>query len=83
MPNLHSQAFQRAMAGAAERGGPAGDSFWSWRELMSDNFLAKVFLISDFLPTFSKFEIRPRLVAPCPSCYRFGSTVRAIREIPV
>ncbi|MEE8245668.1 MAG: formimidoylglutamate deiminase [Alphaproteobacteria bacterium] len=34
MPNLHSHAFQRAMAGAAERGGPAGDSFWTWRELM-------------------------------------------------
>jgi formimidoylglutamate deiminase len=34
MPNLHSHAFQRAMAGAAERAGPGGDSFWSWREQM-------------------------------------------------
>jgi len=34
MPNLHSHAFQRAMAGAAERAGPAGDSFWSWRQQM-------------------------------------------------
>ncbi|MBN8728622.1 MAG: formimidoylglutamate deiminase [Xanthomonadales bacterium] len=37
MPNLHSHAFQRAMAGLAERRGPAGqaeDSFWTWRETM-------------------------------------------------
>lgn len=32
--NLHSHAFQRAMAGLTEVGGPGGDSFWSWRELM-------------------------------------------------
>ena len=33
--NLHSHAFQRAMAGLAERRGGAGqDSFWTWRELM-------------------------------------------------
>jgi formimidoylglutamate deiminase len=34
MPNLHSHAFQRAMAGLAERRGPAADSFWTWREVM-------------------------------------------------
>ena len=34
MPNLHSHAFQRAFAGAAERRGPGQDSFWSWREAM-------------------------------------------------
>lgn len=34
MPNLHSQAFQRGMAGLTEKGGPQGDSFWSWRMLM-------------------------------------------------
>ena len=34
MPNVHSHAFQRAMAGLTEKGGPAGDSFWSWREQM-------------------------------------------------
>ncbi|MDO9707757.1 formimidoylglutamate deiminase [Paracraurococcus lichenis] len=35
LPNLHSHAFQRAMAGATERRSPAGqDSFWSWRETM-------------------------------------------------
>ncbi|MEE8499088.1 MAG: formimidoylglutamate deiminase, partial [Kiloniellales bacterium] len=34
MPNLHSHAFQRAMAGLAERAGPKDDSFWTWREVM-------------------------------------------------
>ena len=34
MPNLHSHAFQRAMAGLTEKGGPESDSFWSWREQM-------------------------------------------------
>jgi formimidoylglutamate deiminase len=32
MPNLHSHAFQRAMAGRTQRGGPGQDSFRSWRE---------------------------------------------------
>jgi formiminoglutamate deiminase len=34
MPNLHCHAFQRGMAGLAERRGPTGDSFWTWREVM-------------------------------------------------
>src|SRR5690606_2069405 len=34
MPNLHSHAHQRAMAGLAERRGGSGDSFWTWREAM-------------------------------------------------
>lgn len=35
MANLHSHAFQRALAGLAEhRGGVADDSFWTWRDLM-------------------------------------------------
>ena len=41
MTNLHSHAFQRAMAGLAERGGGSGGGpggshgdFWSWRETM-------------------------------------------------
>ena len=34
MPNLHSHAFQRAMAGLAERAGPEDDSFWTWRQVM-------------------------------------------------
>ncbi|MEP9322452.1 formimidoylglutamate deiminase [Paraburkholderia phymatum] len=38
MPNLHSHAFQRAMAGLTEYRAALGkgvvDSFWSWRDLM-------------------------------------------------
>jgi len=34
MPNLHSHAFQRAMAGLAERQTHSEDSFWTWRETM-------------------------------------------------
>jgi formimidoylglutamate deiminase len=34
MPNLHSHAFQRAMAGLAEHRGRSEDSFWTWRETM-------------------------------------------------
>lgn len=34
IPNIHSHAFQRAMAGLAERQSDPRDSFWTWRELM-------------------------------------------------
>jgi formimidoylglutamate deiminase len=34
LPNLHSHAFQRAMAGLTERRGSESDSFWTWREQM-------------------------------------------------
>lgn len=34
LSNLHSHAFQRGMAGLAERRGPEGDNFWTWREVM-------------------------------------------------
>ncbi|MGH7023540.1 MAG: formimidoylglutamate deiminase [Caulobacteraceae bacterium] len=34
MGNVHSHAFQRAMAGLAETRSPAGEDFWSWREVM-------------------------------------------------
>ncbi len=34
MANLHSHAFQRGMAGLAERAGTGDDSFWTWREVM-------------------------------------------------
>ena len=34
MPNVHSHAFQRAMAGLTERAGGKKDNFWSWRETM-------------------------------------------------
>ena len=32
--NLHSHAFQRAMAGMTERRGHPQDTFWTWRQLM-------------------------------------------------
>lgn len=42
MTNLHSHAFQRAMAGLTERRGPGGDDhFWTWRETMY-RFLARL-----------------------------------------
>ncbi len=34
LSNVHSHAFQRGMAGLAERRGPAHDDFWTWREVM-------------------------------------------------
>ena len=36
MPNVHSHAFQRAMAGLTEVVGPDEDNFWTWRETMYD-----------------------------------------------
>jgi formiminoglutamate deiminase len=41
LSNVHSHAFQRGMAGLAERAGPDGDDFWSWREVMY-RFLARM-----------------------------------------
>jgi formimidoylglutamate deiminase len=34
LPNLHSHAFQRGMAGLGEMRGASDDSFWTWREVM-------------------------------------------------
>jgi formiminoglutamate deiminase len=34
LPNLHSHAFQRGLAGLTEQRAAGSDSFWSWRELM-------------------------------------------------
>src|SRR2546428_8899035 len=36
MPNIHSHAYARALAGFAEPAGPANADFWSWRERMYD-----------------------------------------------
>jgi formiminoglutamate deiminase len=41
IPNLHCHAFQRGMAGLAERRGREADSFWTWREVMY-GFLARL-----------------------------------------
>lgn len=34
LANVHSHAFQRAMAGLTEARGPSDDDFWTWRALM-------------------------------------------------
>jgi formimidoylglutamate deiminase len=34
MPNVHSHAFQRALAGRTGRASASGDSFWTWRQAM-------------------------------------------------
>jgi len=34
MPNLHSHAFQRALAGRTGAASADGDSFWTWRQAM-------------------------------------------------
>ena len=34
LPDVHSHAFQRGMAGLTEVRGPAADNFWTWREIM-------------------------------------------------
>jgi len=34
MPNLHSHAFQRGIAGSAEVAAASGNSFWGWRDVM-------------------------------------------------
>jgi formiminoglutamate deiminase len=34
LPNVHSHAFQRGMAGLAEHRGTSDENFWSWREVM-------------------------------------------------
>jgi formimidoylglutamate deiminase len=41
LPNLHSHAFQRGMAGLSERRSALHDSFWTWRETMY-RFLARL-----------------------------------------
>src|SRR5882762_11684328 len=41
VPNLHSHAFQRGIAGLTERRGPEGDSFWTWRERSEERRVGK------------------------------------------
>ncbi len=60
MPNIHCHAFQRAMAGLAERRGPGGDSFWTWREVMY-RFLA--LLTPDDVEAISAFAYMEMLEA--------------------
>ena len=41
MPNLHSHAFQRAMAGLSEISGSGENNFWTWQKVMYE-FLTKL-----------------------------------------
>ena len=41
LPNLHSHAFQRAMAGLTEIAGAGANNFWTWQKVMYE-FLAKL-----------------------------------------
>ena len=41
MPNLHSHAFQRAMAGLSEIAGSGENNFWTWQKVMYE-FLTKL-----------------------------------------
>jgi formimidoylglutamate deiminase len=60
MPNLHSHAFQRAMAGNAERRAAANDDFWSWREAM---YALAARLEPDELRTIARDVYRAMLAA--------------------
>jgi formimidoylglutamate deiminase len=60
MPNLHSHAFQRAMAGSAERRGASGDDFWTWREGM---YALAASLDPDALRAIARDVYRAMLVA--------------------
>ncbi|HYC02934.1 MAG TPA: formimidoylglutamate deiminase [Azospirillaceae bacterium] len=63
MPNVHSHAFQRAMAGLAERGSEQGDSFWTWRQVMYD-----------FLAVLSPEQVRDIAAQLYVECLKAGYT---------
>lgn len=69
LPNVHSHAFQRAMAGLAERRGPRGtDDFWSWREVMY-RFLAQ--LDADDIEAIAAYAYTDMLAAGFTSVAEF------------
>jgi formimidoylglutamate deiminase len=69
LPNVHSHAFQRAMAGLAERLGPQGtDDFWSWREVMY-RFLGQ--LEADDIETIAAYAYADMLEAGFTSVGEF------------
>jgi formimidoylglutamate deiminase len=61
--NLHCHAFQRAMAGLAERAGPEGDNFWRWREVMYR-----------FLATLAPEDVQAIAAQLYVECLRHGYT---------
>ncbi len=68
MPNLHSHAFQRGMAGLSERRGASEDSFWTWRALMY-SFLEK--LTPDDVEAIAALAYVEMLEAGFTSCTEF------------
>jgi formimidoylglutamate deiminase len=60
IPNVHSHAFQRALAGLTESAGPGADSFWTWRNLMY-RFVAR--LSAEDLEALSAFAFAEMLEA--------------------
>jgi formimidoylglutamate deiminase len=73
LPNLHSHAFQRAMAGLTEHRGPErrsseSDSFWTWREQMY-RFVER--LTPDDLETIAAFAYMEMLEAGFTSVAEF------------
>jgi formimidoylglutamate deiminase len=68
MPNLHSHAFQRGMAGLAERAATPDDSFWSWREVMY-RFLDR--LSPDDIETIATLAYVEMVEAGFTSCVEF------------
>ena len=55
MNNIHSHAFQRAMAGLAEYSTSPSDSFWTWRDVMYK--LANVITPDDLLAIASQLYV--------------------------
>ncbi len=68
MPNAHSHAFQRAMAGTAERRASGGDDFWSWREAM---YALAATLDPDVLRDVARETYRAMLLAGYTSVAEF------------
>ena len=71
--NLHSHAFQRAMAGLTEQRGPdPRDSFWTWRRLMY-RFLERIG--PDELESIAAFAQMQMLEAASPRWRSFTTSI--------
>lgn len=79
MPNAHSHVAQRTIAGRTEAAGPAGDSFWSWREAMYD-FIER--LEPDAFEALAAFAYAEMLEAGYTSVAEFHYLHHAPRGVP-
>jgi formimidoylglutamate deiminase len=78
LPNLHSHAFQRAIAGLTERRGPSGtDDFWTWRKTMY-GFLER--LDADDIEAIAAYAYVDMLEAGFTSVAEFHYLHRTPRE---